>query len=75
MGLHRVLGLKSYKTAWTMLHKLRHARVRPGRDRPQGRPKVDEAFVGGEEEGVHGRQTESKAMIAIAVEEDGDGIG
>src|SRR5579864_3718688 len=75
LGLQRVLGLKSYKTAWTMLHKLRHAMVRPGRDRLQGRVEVDEAFVGGEEEGVHGRQTESKAMIAVAVEEDGDGIG
>jgi transposase-like protein len=75
MGLQHVLGLKSYKTAWTMLHKLRHAMVRPGRDRLQGRIEVDEAFVGGEEEGVHGRQTESKAMIAVAVEEDGDRIG
>jgi transposase-like protein len=75
MGLQRVLGLKSYKTAWTMLHKLRHAMVRPCRDRLQGHVEVDEAFVGGEEEGVHGRQTETKAMIAVAVEEDGDGIG
>ena len=75
MGLQRVLGLKSYKTAWTMLHKLRHAMVRPGRDRLHGRVEVDEAFVGGEEEGVHGRQIKSKAMIAVAVEEDGDGIG
>lgn len=75
MGLQRVLGLKSYKTAWTMLHKLRHAMVRPGRDRLRGHVEVDEAFVGGEEEGVHGRQTETKAMIAVAVEEDGDGIG
>jgi hypothetical protein len=31
MGLQRVLGLKSYKTARTMLHRLRHAMVRPGR--------------------------------------------
>jgi hypothetical protein len=74
-GLQRVLGLKSYKTAWTMLHKLRHAMVRPGRDRLEGRVEVDEGFVGGEEEGVRGRQTESKAMIAVAVEEDNDGIG
>jgi transposase-like protein len=75
MGLQRVLGLKSYKTAWTMLHKLRHAMVRPGRDRLQGCVEVDEAFVGGEELGVHGRQTENKAMIAVAAEEDGRGIG
>jgi len=75
MGLQRVLGLKSYKTAWTMLHKLRHAMVRPGRDRLQGHVEVDEAFVGGEELGVHGRHTETKAMIAVAAEEDGRGIG
>ena len=75
MGLQRVLGLKSYKTAWTLLHKLRRAMVRPGRDRLSGRVEVDEAWVGGEEEGVHGRQTETKAMIAVAAEEDGPGIG
>ena len=75
MGLQRVLGLKSYKTAWTLLHKLRRAMVRPGRDRLSGRVEVDEAFVGGEEEGVHGRQTKTKATIAVAAEEDGPGIG
>src|SRR6266545_1973326 len=31
LGLQRVLGIKSYKTAWTLLHKLRRAMVRPGR--------------------------------------------
>ena len=60
---------------WTLLHKLRHAMVRPGRDRLQGHVEVDEAFVDGEEEGVHGRQTETKAMIAVAAEADGPGIG
>ena len=28
LGLQRVLGLGSYKTAWLMLHKLRQAMVR-----------------------------------------------
>ena len=31
LGLQRVLGLGSYETAWTWLHKLRRAMVRPGR--------------------------------------------
>lgn len=75
MGLQRVLGLKSYKTAWTLLHKLRHAMVRPGRDRLSGRIEADETYLGGEEEGLRGRQTESKALIAVAAEEDGHGIG
>ena len=52
MGLQRVLGLKSYKTAWTWLHKLRRAMVRPDRDRLTGRIEVDETYLGGLEEGV-----------------------
>jgi hypothetical protein len=32
LGLKRVLGLGSYQTAWTWLHKLRNAMVRPDRE-------------------------------------------
>ena len=49
--------------------------VRPGRDRLSGRVEVDETYLGGLEEGVHGRQSESKALIVVAAEEDGKGIG
>src|SRR5271166_3732099 len=63
LGLQRVLGLGSYQTAWAWLHKLRRAMVRPGRDRLSGRVEVDETYLGGLEQGVHGRQTESKALI------------
>ena len=75
MGLQRVLGLRSYKTAWTWLHKLRRAMVRPDRDRLTGRVEVDETYLGGLEEGVRGRQTEAKALIVVAAQEDGPGIG
>lgn len=75
LGLQRVLGLGSYQTAWTCLHKLRYAMVRPDRERLSGTVEVDEAWLGGLETGVRGRQTESKALIAVAVEEDGKGIG
>lgn len=75
LGLQRVLGLGSYKTAWTWLHKFRRAMVRPGRDRLTGRVEVDETYLGGLEEGVRGRQTERKSLIAIAAQEDGPGIG
>jgi transposase-like protein len=75
LGLQRVLGLGSYKTAWTLLHKLRRAMVRPDRDRLRGTVEVDEAYWGGEEEGVVGRQTDAKALIAVAAEADGNGIG
>ncbi len=61
LGLQKVLGLGSYKTAWTWLHKLRRAMVRPGRDRLTGRVEVEETYLGGLEEGVRGRQTEYKS--------------
>jgi len=75
LGLQRVLGLGSYETAWTWLHKLRHAMVRPGRDRLSGRVEVDETYLGGLEEGVRGRQTHTKALVVVAAQEDGKGIG
>ena len=75
LGLQRALGLGSYKTAWTWLHKLRRAMVRVGRDRLTGSIEVDETYVGGLEAGVRGRQTETKALVVIAAQEDGAGIG
>lgn len=75
LGLQRVLGLGSYRTAWALLHKLRRAMVRPGRDRLRGVVEVDETYWGSEEEGVVGRLTEEKALIIVAAEEDGSGIG
>ena len=75
LGLQRVLGLRSYETAWTWLHKLRRAMVRPGRDLLIGRVEVDETYPGGLEEGMRGRGTETKTLIILAVEEDDKGIG
>ena len=75
LGLQRVLGLKQYQTAWTWLHKLRSAMVRPGRDLLRGRVEVDESYLGGLEEGLRGRLTETKALIAVAAQEEGRGIG
>lgn len=74
LGLKRVIGV-SYKTAWTCLHKLRRAMVRPGREMLSGRVEVDESYVGGVEEETHGRETEKKALVVVAAEEDGKGIG
>ena len=71
LGLQRVLGLKSYETAWTWLHKLRRAMVRPGRDLLTGQVEVDEAYAGGEEEGLPGRLNLKKALIVVAAEAAG----
>ena len=75
MSLQRSLGLGGYQTAWTMLQKLRRAMVRPGRDRLHGTVEVDETYWGGEEAGVIGRLTHTKAIVIVAAEHDGAGIG
>jgi len=75
LGLQQVLGWGSYQTAWTMLHKLRRAMVRPDRSRLKGRVEVDETFWGAPEEGAYGRGAERKVLIAVGAEEDGEGIG
>ena len=75
LGLQRELGLGSYQTAWTWLHKLRRAMVRPGRDRLDGRVELDETYVGGREADVIGRLTHDKALVLIAAQEDGRGTG
>jgi transposase-like protein len=75
LGLKRLLGLGSYETAWACLQKLRRAMVRPGRDRLSGQVKVDETFVGGVEPGGGRRHLGHKALVVIAAQADGKGIG
>ena len=65
VNVKRLLGLSSYETAWSWLHKLRRAMVRPERDRLLGIVEVDELYVGGREKGVHGRQTEKEAIVVM----------
>src|SRR5205809_7955395 len=74
LGLQRVLGLGSYQTAWCWLHKLRRAMVRPGREQLPGTVEVDEAYVGAPEERMRSRETQSKALIVVAAQEEGRGI-
>ena len=74
LTLQRLLGLGSYQTAWAWQHKLRRAMVRPGRDRLSGQVEVDESFVGGLG-GAEGRSTATKALVVVAAEEVGRGIG
>lgn len=69
LGLKRVLGLGSYQTAWSWLHKMRHAMVRPGREQLSGTIEIDETYVGGQDRGGRrGRGAGRKAIVIIAVE-------
>ena len=75
LGLQRALGLGSYRTAWTWMHKLRRAMVRPGRDQLRGTVEVDETYVGGKKKGKAGRGAKGKSLVVVAAEEDGNRIG
>lgn len=73
--LQRQLGLRTYETAWTMLHRLRRAMLRPEQDRISGTVEVDESYVGGPKSGKRGRGAENKVLIVGAVEVRGEGSG
>lgn len=65
-GLQRVLGFGSYDTAWSWLHKLRRAMVRPDRDLLTGVVEMDEVFIGNETRGrAGGAKDNTAAMVAI----------
>jgi len=74
VAVQQVLGLGSYQTAWTWLHKFRRAMVRPGRDRLRGRVEVDETQVGVEETDSIDDHPQ-RVLVILAVEEDGRGVG
>ncbi len=62
--LQRILGFGSYKTAWSWLHKLRAALVRPDREPLGPFVQIDEALVGG-------KGSPHKELILVAAEADG----
>ena len=73
LGLQRVLGLGSYETAWTMLHRFRRAMVRPDRNLLKGQVEVDETYLAitDREEPISpvGRKNKTtKVLVVLAVE-------
>jgi transposase-like protein len=49
--------------------------VRPGRELLAGRVEVDECYIGAPEEELRGRGGDDKALVVVAVEENGSGVG
>jgi transposase-like protein len=74
-SLRKQLGLGSYQTAWTWMHKLRRATIRPEREPLSGPVEADEAYVGGVDRGTSGREIGTKSLVAVAVEVREDGAG
>jgi transposase-like protein len=68
MELKRQMGFGSYQTAWSWLHKIRKAMVRPDRAPLSARVEADETYVGGPSPGKPGRGAGGKIKVAGAVE-------
>lgn len=68
LQFQKQLAIKRYETAYNLLHKLRSVLVAPEREKLRGVVEVDEAFVGGPEEGRRGRGAETKVLVICGVE-------
>ena len=68
MELKRQMGFGSYQTAWSWLHKIRKAMVRPERTPLAARVEADETYVGGPRPGKPGRGAGAKSKVVGAVE-------
>jgi len=76
LQLQRQLGLKSYKSAWHMAHRIRHAmREEPLRSMLTGDVEVDEGYIGGKPRGPnYGRRPNRKTPkipVMVLVERGG----
>jgi len=69
LQFQKMLGINRYETAFNMLHKLRTAMVRPGRDAIGGEwpVEVDETYVGGATQG-EGSGKHYKTLVGGIVE-------
>ncbi len=65
LEIQRELGLGSYQTAWTILHRMRRAMVFKGRGALHGTVEIDETFVGGVGVGKRGRGVGNKVLVLI----------
>lgn len=77
LQLQRNLGLKSYKSAWHLAHRIRYAmREQPLKALLHGIVEVDETYIGGKTRlGRRGRGSERKTPVMALVErEKGGGI-
>jgi transposase-like protein len=61
--IQRSLGIKTYKTAWYLCHRIRAAMVEANRPKLGGVVEMDETYVGGRAHGKRGRGAANKEVI------------
>lgn len=70
LEIQKKLGIKRYETAFQLLHKLRAAMVRPGRDKigAEWPLELDIVFIGGKtRSGVQGVTNQTPVIIAVEI--------
>jgi hypothetical protein len=69
LSLQRMLEIKSYKTVWTMGHKIRKAMAdRDANYKLAGLMEMDDTYFGAPKPGKRGRGATVKAKVVVAVE-------
>jgi transposase-like protein len=61
--IQRSLGIKTYKTAWYLCHRIRAAMVEANRPKLTGTVEMDETYVGGRAHGKRGRGARNKEVV------------
>ena len=61
--IQRSLGIKTYKTAWYLCHRIRAAMVEANKPKLTGTVEMDETYVGGRRHGKRGRGAASKEVV------------
>jgi transposase-like protein len=70
--LQRKLGIKSYRTVWNLMHRIRAAMASSGAFPLTKAVEVDETYIGGHQPGRRGRGAQEKTVVAIVVETAGE---
>ncbi len=73
LALQRMLEIKSYKTVWTMGHKIHQAMAARDADcKLAGLIEMDDTYFGAPKPGKRGRGAAGKAKVVVAVETPAD---
>lgn len=71
--IQRSLGIKTYKTAWYLCHRIRAAMVETEKPMLKGQIEIDETFVGGENRGRgRDRRLENKEVVVGIRQRNGE---
>ena len=72
LQMQRTLGLGSYRTAWYLCHRIRHAVAELNPQPLTGTVEVDETYIGGKVKGKGRGYTGNKAIVVGVVQRKGE---